>query len=165
MLYGQRGHREEVLGYTHEECYQKLNHLLDVTLRKNRSSAGAFHDLNASFDRVNLRYFDGQMQRPKLSWSERVTKRQFGYYNFARDEVVLSSSMDSPSVSLCAVDFVVYHELLHKKHGVKWKNGRQCAHTSAFRREEHLFRDFSKVQAEMNRLADRLSGLPAHPRI
>ena len=161
MLCGQGSHREEVLGRTREQDYQKLHHLLDGTRRQSRCSAGAFHDLIASFDRVNVRYFDGKMQRPKLSWSERVTNRRFGYYNFAGDEVVLSSSMDSPNVSQCAVDFVVYHELLHKKHGVQWKSGRQCAHTSAFRREERLFRDFSKAQAEMNRLACRLSGHPA----
>lgn len=160
MLRGGRQYRQQVLAGTRQTDYLRILRLLDEVSEGKRSAAGAYHNLEESFVRINTRYFENRIQRPTLSWSERITKRQFGYYNFARDEIVISASMDSPAVSTRAVDFVVYHELLHKKHGVEWRKGRQCSHTRAFRREERLFDGFELAHAEMDRLAARLSGAP-----
>jgi hypothetical protein len=37
------------------------------------------------------------------------------------------------------LDYVMYHELLHKKHSFNVKNGRHQAHTTAFRNDERRF--------------------------
>jgi hypothetical protein len=55
------------------------------------------------------------------------------------------------------VDFVGYHELLHKKHGVTWQNGRQAVHTSAFRKDERRFAEHPVAEAALKRLAKWLA--------
>ena len=51
------------------------------------------------------------------------------------------------------VDFIVYNELLHKKHGVDWRNGQARAHTPAFRQEERRFAQHAEAEAVLKALA------------
>ncbi len=67
--------------------------------------------------------------------------------------VMLSVSLDDPSVPAFVVDFVMYHELLHKKHGVTLANGRRMAHTPAFRADELLFARDHEAFAHLKALA------------
>jgi hypothetical protein len=50
---------------------------------------------------------------------------------------------------------VVYHELLHKKHGATWQNGRQAVHTSSFREDERHFAEHEAAQEALKQLAKR----------
>ncbi len=50
------------------------------------------------------------------------------------------------SVPAYAVDFVMYHELLHKQLGVKVVNGRRYAHTPAFREAELAFKRYDDAR-------------------
>lgn len=121
------------------------------------SNAGQVHSLDKSFDRVNSLYFAGDIPKPRLCWNNVLTSRKFGHYEFTRDTVMLSISLDDPAVSEDLVDYVMYHELLHKKHGVKLTNGRRMAHTSGFRKEEKLFCTFDDAVNGLNALAQRHS--------
>ena len=123
---------------------------------EDKSPAGRVHDLDRSFDRVNSTYFANSIDRPLLHWNSIVTSRKFGHYEFARDTVMLSISLDDDSVMEHLVDYVMYHELLHKKHGVTLKNGRRMAHTSAFRRDERHFADYEVARVSLDRLARRI---------
>jgi hypothetical protein len=116
--------------------------------------AGAFHDLAASFDRVNAAYFAGQMPRPRITWSRTFTTRKFGHYDHVRDWVMISSSLDRPDVPAFVVDYLMFHELLHKKHGVRWVNGRGHAHTSAFNEDERRFPQYDQADAWLKKLAN-----------
>ncbi len=114
---------------------------------------GAFHDLAESFARVNAKYFAGAMARPKLTWSRSFTRRKFGHYDHVRDWVMLSSTMDQAGVPALVVDYIMYHELLHKKHGIKWSNGRGYAHTAAFYADEKKFEGWERGEGWIKRLA------------
>lgn len=116
---------------------------------------GAFHDLSDSFDRVNTRYFAGSMPRPRLTWSRSFTGRKFGHYEWIGDAVMLSRTLDSASVPAFVVDFVMYHELLHKQHGLRWSNGRRYAHTPEFYADERKFEKHAEAEAELDKLARR----------
>jgi hypothetical protein len=70
-----------------------------------------------------------------------------------RDTVMVSSTLDRENVPPYAVDFIVYHELLHKKLGVRWKNGRMAAHTPQFLRAEKRFRQYDQAKAVLRKLA------------
>ena len=70
-----------------------------------------------------------------------------------RDTVMVSSSLDSADAPEFVVDFILYHELLHKKLGVSWRNGRAMAHTTAFRQAERLFPRHAEANAALNGLA------------
>lgn len=114
---------------------------------------GTHVDLAAVFERVNGEWFAGALERPHLAWSARRTRRRFGYYQPGTDRLVLSRTLDDPAVPLFVVDFVMYHELLHKALGVRHVNGRQRAHTAAFRRAERRFPRFAEAQEWLRKLA------------
>src|SRR5262249_55996835 len=108
---------------------------------------GRAHDRNEIFARVNAAYFGGLMPRPTLAWNRTLTARKFGHYQPGRDTVMISVTLDAPDVPDYVVDFVMYHELLHKKHGSMNVNGRRLAHSPAFRAEER--RVAENPQAEL----------------
>lgn len=116
---------------------------------------GQAHDLDESFDRVNQAYFNGAMPKPKLNWNRTLTARKLGHYQPGRDTVMISITLDDHAVPASLVDFVMYHELLHKKHGNVLVNGRRLAHTPAFRAEERQFTGYEQVELQLKELALR----------
>jgi len=113
---------------------------------------GVHHDLAASFARVNAAYFEGRVPRPHLRWGL-FTSRRFGHYDAVRDTVMVSSTLDRPDVPPLAVDYIVFHELLHKVLGVRRCGGRRAVHTPEFRRAERRFERLAEAQAVLHRLA------------
>ena len=101
--------------------------------------AGRFHDLGASFRRVNARYFGNELKRPRLSWSRERTRRLLGREDEALNAVVISKSLDSEGVPDYVVDYIMYHELLHTRHPGVYTRGRLRVHTREFRAEEGRF--------------------------
>ncbi len=117
---------------------------------------GHTHDLHASFDRVNLEYFDGGVERPRLTWGSRHTLRKFGHYDFVQDLVMLSRTLDAPEVPAFVIDHVMHHELLHKKHGIRYQRGRRHAHLPEFRSEERSFRHYREADQFLQSLSREL---------
>lgn len=121
---------------------------------------GRAHDLAASFERVNALYFGNQMARPTLVWNRTLTARKFAHYQPSRDTVMVSVTLDDPGVSASLLDYVMYHELLHKKHGSPLVNGRRQSHTPAFRADERLYVGYADAERQLQALARRQNGLP-----
>jgi hypothetical protein len=122
------------------------------------SGRGRSHDLDESFERVNAAYFAGRMPKPSLVWNRTLTARKFGHYQPSRDTLMVSTSLDDPRVPAYMVDFVMYHELLHKKHGVAIVNGRRLAHSPDFRADERRFAEYDEAKRHLNELALRQRG-------
>lgn len=114
---------------------------------------GQHYDLSQIFAKVNQDYFQSALGQPQLAWSPTYTRRKFGHYETARDRVVLSRTLDDATVPAYVVEFVMYHELLHKKHGETWVNGRQMVHTPAFRNDEQQFQQYELAQKTLQKLA------------
>jgi hypothetical protein len=89
-----------------------------------------------------------------LTWSRTFTGRKFGHYDPIRDTVMISCSLDRSSVPVQALDFVMYHELLHKQLGVDWRSGRAAAHTPEFRAAERRFDHYQEAEALLKRVAN-----------
>jgi hypothetical protein len=121
-------------------------------------SRGRAHDLNEIFSRVNDGYFGGLMPKPVLTWNRTLTARKFGHYQPGRDTIMISITLDDPEVPAFALDFVMYHELLHKKHGSMTVNGRRLSHSPAFRAEERLFAKYDEAERLILELALRQRG-------
>lgn len=119
---------------------------------------GHAHDLDESFARVNAAYFGGLMPKPKLVWNRTLTARKFGHYQPGRDTIMISVTLDAPGVPDYVIDFVMYHELLHKKHGSLIVNGRRLAHSPAFRAEERRFAKYDEAERLIHELALRQRG-------
>jgi hypothetical protein len=113
---------------------------------------GRFFNLDEVFDSLNVRFFGGMLGRPELTWSEGVAKRSLGHYDAAHNTIVVSRVFDRPSSPRYAVEYLLYHEMLHLKHPVKMRGLRRCVHSREFKADEALFPQLKEAQAFIRRL-------------
>ena len=128
-----------------------------TTLFSETPIRGRHHHLSDIFQHVNAQYFDGQMPQPHLVWNNTITHRKMGHYQPASDTILISLTLDAPDIPAYVIEFVMYHEMLHKKLGIQTVNGRRYAHTSAFRTAEGKFERYAEAQTFLNQLAQKLS--------
>jgi len=114
---------------------------------------GRHYDLSALFDQLNARYFDGTLQRPRIGWSVRSWRRQFGCYDPGPNQILLNRRMDRPGVPVCAVEYVLFHEMLHVKHPTRRSGCSLVSHSKEFREEEKRFAEFAKARRALDQLA------------
>ena len=77
---------------------------------------GRYFHLEEVFDALNTRFFGGLLGRPDLTWSEHHAKRSLGHYDAAHNTIVVSRVFDRPSSPRYAIEYLLYHEMLHLKH-------------------------------------------------
>jgi hypothetical protein len=114
---------------------------------------GRAYDLDRLFERLNERYFDGALLRPHLDWHHGNSRVRFGFYASARDLVCVDARLDDASVPEFVAEFVLYHELLHKKHGATQRRGRCHVHTAAFRADERRHPRQAEAEVWLDKLA------------
>jgi predicted metal-dependent hydrolase len=104
-----------------------------------KTAQGAMYNLEAVFEDLNSRFFHGLLARPQMTWSRDHARNSLGHYDPAHNAIVVSRVFDHPHVPRCAVEYIVYHEMLHLKHPVKLLGSRRCVHSMEFQTEEKLF--------------------------
>ena len=104
-----------------------------------------FH-LEEIFDELNLRYFGGQLERPRLSWSRTAARASLGHYDPAHSAIVVSRLLDRADVPRFLVEYLLYHEMLHIKHPVVHQRSRRCFHPAEFRAEEKQFPHYREAK-------------------
>ena len=117
------------------------------------SARGQVYDLEKMFQRLNRRYFDGDLEKPTLTWSQRRTRRILGHHDSAHDTIVISKTLDAEDIPAWFVEYILYHEMLHIKHPARLIKGRRYYHTNAFRSEEQRFPYYEKAQLMLERIA------------
>ncbi|HEY0759259.1 MAG TPA: M48 family peptidase [Acidisarcina sp.] len=100
---------------------------------------GEYYNLDEVFESVNQRFFYGLLGRPELTWSEHLARRTLGHYDPAHNTIMVSKVFDRKNTPRYAIEYLMYHEMLHLKHPVRVKAGRRCVHSRAFHAEERLF--------------------------
>jgi predicted metal-dependent hydrolase len=114
---------------------------------------GRHFDLEKLFDELNQKYFEGSLQRPHIGWSMKSWRRQFGCYDPGPGHILLNRRMDHPKVPQCAVEYVLYHEMLHVKHPTRRSGCSLISHSPEFRAEEKQFHEFARARKILDRLA------------
>jgi predicted metal-dependent hydrolase len=117
------------------------------------SAQGRVYDLGRMFQRLNQRYFDGQLEKPTLTWSQRRTRTILGHHDDVHDTIVISKTLDSEDVPEWFVEYILYHEMLHIKHPARLINGRRYYHTKAFRADEQRFPHYHEAQRWLDQVA------------
>lgn len=117
------------------------------------SPRGTVYDLDEMFMDLNARYFDSLLEKPRLSWSLRATRRIFGHHDHVHGAIIVSRTLDSPQVSRLVVEYVLYHEMLHIKHPPKASRGRTIYHSNGFRADEQRFEGYKQALAELESIA------------
>jgi hypothetical protein len=131
---------------------------LDIARRRRgrkliSSSRGRVYNLDKIFQRLNHRHFEGEIEKPTLTWSQRRTRRILGHHDAAHDTIVISKTLDADDVPEWFVEYVLYHEMLHIKHPARFIKGRRYYHTNAFRAEEQRFPYYEEAQRWLELMA------------
>lgn len=108
---------------------------------------GENHNLEAIFEELNQRFFNGLMGRPELGWSRRVSRRLLGHFDPSHNAIVISRVFDSLTVPRVALEYVMFHEMLHLRHPVEHRGARRCVHTAEFRAAEKQFPHLKEAKA------------------
>jgi hypothetical protein len=113
--------------------------------RMEHCPAGRYHDLEPLFERLNSTYFQSALTRPRLGWSSRVWRTQLGCFDPALHQIVLNRQLDREDVPQYVVAYVLYHEMLHLKHPIRFARCRRESHSPLFRAEEKAFTDYARA--------------------
>ncbi|MBS1798763.1 MAG: M48 family metallopeptidase [Acidobacteria bacterium] len=136
-----------------EAVSRQAEHVRQTRGRKRILTPQGHHfDLNEVFDTLNARFFHGLLGRPVLTWSAHHARRMLGHYDAAHNTIVVSRVFDRPDTPRVAVEYLLYHEMLHLKHPVSVKAGRRCVHSREFQAEERLFPHLEEAKAYLRRL-------------
>ena len=150
----QKGRKQFIMKAMLAEPYQEILSEIELLSGIIDHTAGVHYDLAKSFDRVNAAYFHDSMTCPRLVWSQTFTCRKFGHYDHTHDTVLVSISLDKNEVPEYVVDFIVYHELLHKKFGITFGKSRNVVHNRKFLLEEKRFHQYSEAKEVLKKIAE-----------
>jgi hypothetical protein len=136
-----REHASRYRRYVSSQHMSRKAHLVRQIRGRKRigPACGRIYDLDAIFEKLNNLFFHGLLARPQMSWSSERARNRLGHYDPAHNAIVISRVFDHPRVPEYAVEYIVYHEMLHLKHPVRLRGSRRCVHSSEFQAEEREF--------------------------
>jgi len=150
----ERGHAVRYRRYISSHRIREKTHLVRQMRGRKRleSPKGHAYDLEAIFEDLNRQFFFGLLARPQMSWSREQARASLGHYDPAHNAIVVSRVFDHLRVPRYAVEYIVYHEMLHLKHPVKLRGSRRCVHSAEFQAEERLFPHLEEAKRFLKRL-------------
>lgn len=116
------------------------------------TTKGHHYDLERIFEDLNRRFFFGLLARPVMTWSVHTAKQMLGHYDPAHNTIVISKIFDKSDVPLYALEYLIFHEMLHLRHPVKLRGSRRCIHSPAFQAEEKHFPELQQAKAFLKSL-------------
>jgi len=102
--------------------------------------------LKESFQRVNQQFFYSSLTLPNLRWGQK-SFRKLASYNYHTDTVTVSTIFLNTQTKI--LDYLMYHELLHKDQKFRHKNGRSAYHTREFKEAERSYPDYKEIETEI----------------
>jgi len=100
---------------------------------------GEHHNLVDVFEELNRRYFHGLMARPELSWSRGASRSVLGHYDPSHNAIIISRLLDRAGVPRLALEYVLFHEMLHLRFPAEHAGSKRRVHTWEFREAEKTF--------------------------
>ncbi len=104
--------------------------------------------LSLLFEKVNIKYFNGLLEKPSLKW-EGESSRTLATYNYHDDTIRISNVFKDASDEILM--FLIYHESLHKFLKFKTKGKKTFYHTKQFRRLERMFENFDSIEDKIKK--------------
>ncbi|MBK7826842.1 hypothetical protein [Nannocystis sp.] len=125
---------------------------------------GAHHNLQATFDELNARYFAGAITA-RITWGPRTRRRsgresiKLGSYSVEEELIRIHPVLDASDVPPFFLAWIIYHEMLHEVHDMPIVDGRRVYHTPEFRRAEARFERYAEAvlweRTQVHKLLDR----------
>lgn len=113
---------------------------------------GEVYDLAQIFSDLNERYFNGLMACPQLGWSRGRTRNLLGHFDPCHNAIIISRIFDQKSVKRIALEFVMYHEMLHLRFPTEYRGARRCIHSKEFKQHEREFAGWQEASELLKRL-------------
>jgi len=136
-----------------QDVRHDLNLLRQARGRKHISGPqGERFNLHEIFNEINARFFDGLLPQPALGWSRRVSKTILGHFDPSHNAIIISRLFDKPNVPRLAVEYLMYHEMLHVRYPIEAKGSRRRIHPKVFRDAEKLFPQLKEAKAILEKL-------------
>lgn len=129
-------------------------HLMRQTRGRKHISGpvGKFHNLAEIFDRLNVEFFHGLLGQPELGWSLRRSRTMLGHFDPSHNAIIISRVFDEKTVPALAVEYVMFHEMLHLQFPVDHSGARRCVHTREFRQAEKRFPCLAEAKEALRQL-------------
>jgi len=104
---------------------------------------GRYFDLQAIFDRMNEKHFQGGIQA-EIGWGRMPARRRrksirLGVYDHQTREIRIHPALDRPDVPPFFVEFIVFHEMLHQLFPSPSGSSRRVHHPRGFRDREKAY--------------------------
>ena len=149
-----REHSSRYRRYVGSSEIRSQAHLIREIRGRKRISAdrGKTYNLEAIFEDLNARFFYGLLARPQIAWSRDSSRTRLGHYDPARNTIVVSRVLDDRRVPRYAVEYILYHEMLHLRHPVKLRGSRRSVHSLEFQAEERLFPELERAKLFLRQL-------------
>ncbi len=113
---------------------------------------GELHNLEEIFERLNGQYFDGLLGRPLLGWSRRASRSLLGHFDPSHNAIIINRVFDRAGAPLAALEYVMFHEMLHLRYPVDHNGSRRRVHTKEFREAEKKFPRLKEAKEMLKRL-------------
>lgn len=113
---------------------------------------GSLHNLEEIFEELNRVHFDGLMGRPQLGWSRIASRSALGHFDPSHNAIIISRIFDRPAVPRLALEYVMFHEMLHLRYPVEHGRVRRCVHTRDFRTAEKGFPRLKEAKELLKKL-------------
>jgi hypothetical protein len=144
--------------YLNRRDFRRQAHLVrQVRGRKFVSGPqGQWHNLDEIFERLNQQFFDGLLGRPQLGWSRRPSRSMLGHFDPSHNAIIISRIFDQPVPGgpppLLALEYVMFHEMLHLRFPVDHTGSRRRVHTREFREAEKKFPSWKEAKELLKKL-------------
>ncbi len=124
---------------------------------------GRIHDLQAMYDALNTRFFQGSIDA-RIGWGREAPEgrrrsiKMGTYFHDAR-VIRIHPALDREEIPAYFVRFVIFHEMLHQAIPPRLVGGRRISHSAEFRACERAYPDYERAIAwERAHLALLLGG-------
>jgi hypothetical protein len=104
------------------------------------------------FEELNAKYFNRMLGQPRLGWSRRPSRSLLGHFDPSHNAIIISSLFDCAEVDRLALEYVMFHEMLHLRHPVEHGGAKRRVHTREFRQAEKQFDRFREAKELLKKL-------------
>jgi hypothetical protein len=113
---------------------------------------GRHYNLETVFEVLNAEYFQGWLARPQLGWSRGCSRSRLGHFDPSHNAIIISRIFDSPAVPGLALEYVMFHEMLHLRYPVEHNGATRRVHTREFHQAEKQFVKLKEAKEILKKL-------------
>ena len=112
---------------------------------------GRYYNLLEIFHSINKEYFEGRVSA-SITWGAKgprraAARRTLGSFSDHNKMIRINPILDSKSVPMYFLGFIVYHEMLHADIGIETRGKRRLIHSKEFKRREKHFKHYERALA------------------